>query len=66
MKRLLLVLSILLSVPVLGFAIESKVVIRVVSGDTIVVDGGQYVKLLGVMLPEEPEQAGSGGRDGWK
>lgn len=57
MRRLLLVLSILLSVPVLGFAVESKVVIRVVSGDTIVVDGGQYVKLLGVMLPEEPEQA---------
>lgn len=53
-KLFLIFLS--LALPALAFA-ESRVVIRVVSGDTIVVDGGQYVRLLGVMLPEEPEQA---------
>jgi endonuclease YncB( thermonuclease family) len=34
---------------------ESKIVIRVISGDTIVVDGGQVVRLLGVIAPSRDE-----------
>lgn len=56
MKRILLTFLSLLALPTLILA-ESRVTIRVVTGDTIVVDGGQYVKLLGVMLSEDPEQS---------
>ncbi|MCS6883986.1 MAG: thermonuclease family protein [Acidobacteriota bacterium] len=53
----MLVLLLLLFLPTAASAVETKVVIRVVSADTLVIDGGQYVKLLGIRAPDEQQQA---------
>ncbi|MBK7994895.1 MAG: thermonuclease family protein [Blastocatellia bacterium] len=44
-----------LLMPQLAQAAEYKIVIRVVSGDTIIVDGGQAVRLIGVLSPQNDE-----------
>jgi micrococcal nuclease len=57
MRRLYLFLPVILLLVVPGAALagESKVVIRVISGDTVVVDGGQVIRLLGVLAPTGDE-----------
>ena len=57
MRRLYLFLPVilLLVAPVRALAGESKVVIRVISGDTIIVDGGEVIRFLGVLAPTGDE-----------
>jgi len=43
--------------PQLTYGAEYKIVIKVVSGDTIIVDGGQAVRLIGVLTPFNEEAA---------
>jgi micrococcal nuclease len=42
--------------PSLAAAAELRIVIRVISGDTIIVDGGQAVKLIGVVAPSGEDE----------
>ncbi|MEW6737064.1 MAG: thermonuclease family protein [Acidobacteriota bacterium] len=54
MKSLSLVLFALFGLmlmPHTSAAVDNRIVIRVISGDTIVVDGGEVVRLLGVLAP---------------
>lgn len=57
MSKLYLLASLLFLVlfPQLAFSSETKIVIRVISGDTIVVDGGQAVRIIGTLAPQENE-----------
>jgi endonuclease YncB( thermonuclease family) len=43
--------------PQLTYGAEYKIVIKVVSGDTIIVDGGQAVRLIGILAPQNEESA---------
>jgi endonuclease YncB( thermonuclease family) len=57
MSKLYLLASLLFLAlfPQLAFSAETKIVIRVISGDTIVVDGGQAVRIIGTLAPQENE-----------
>jgi endonuclease YncB( thermonuclease family) len=47
--------SLIFLFPQLAHGADFKIVIRVVSGDTIIVDGGQAVRLIGVLAPKNEE-----------
>src|SRR5689334_19062999 len=53
----LILFSLIFLFPQLVYGAEYKIVIRVVSGDTIIVDGGQAVRIIGVLTPKDEEAA---------
>ncbi|MBI4851076.1 MAG: thermonuclease family protein [Acidobacteria bacterium] len=57
MSKLYTLILLLFVFPSLAYGAEFKIVIRVVSGDTIIVDGGQAVRLIGVLAPQNEEAA---------
>lgn len=52
---LLALFSFIFLFPQLSYGAEYKIVIRVVSGDTIIVDGGEAVRLIGTVAPQDKE-----------
>ncbi len=54
---ILILFSLVFLFPQLTYGAEYKIVIRVISGDTIIVDGGQSVRLIGVLAPQNEEMA---------